>query len=70
MIVLVMGTLMYVVEGPSNGFESIPTAGVLGHHHYDHRGLWRYHAQDRYGPVHRLRDDAAGLGTLAVPTAS
>jgi len=26
MIVLVMGTLMYVVEGPANGFTSIPTA--------------------------------------------
>ena len=26
MIVLVMGTLMYVVEGPDNGFTSIPTS--------------------------------------------
>lgn len=26
MVVLVMGTLMYVVEGPSNGFTSIPVA--------------------------------------------
>jgi voltage-gated potassium channel len=26
MIVLVIGTLMYVVEGPANGFTSIPTA--------------------------------------------
>ena len=26
MIVLVMGTLMYVVEGPANGFTSIPTS--------------------------------------------
>ncbi len=26
MIVVVMGTLMYVVEGPANGFTSIPTA--------------------------------------------
>jgi voltage-gated potassium channel len=24
MIVVVMGTLMYVVEGPANGFTSIP----------------------------------------------
>ena len=26
MIVLVMGTLMYVVEGPENGFSTIPTS--------------------------------------------
>jgi len=26
MIVLIMGTVMYVVEGPGNGFTSIPTA--------------------------------------------
>jgi voltage-gated potassium channel len=26
MMVLVMGTVMYVVEGPSNGFTSIPTS--------------------------------------------
>jgi voltage-gated potassium channel len=26
MIVLIMGTLMYLVEGPANGFTSIPTA--------------------------------------------
>lgn len=26
MIVLVMGTVMYVVDGPANGFTSIPTA--------------------------------------------
>lgn len=27
MMVLVMGTVMYVVEGPQNGFRSIPIAG-------------------------------------------
>jgi hypothetical protein len=26
MVVLVMGTVMYVVEGPENGFRSIPVA--------------------------------------------
>lgn len=26
MVVLIMGTVMYVVEGPANGFSSIPTA--------------------------------------------
>ena len=30
MIVLIMGTIMYVVEGPENGFTSIPSLDVLG----------------------------------------
>ncbi len=30
MAVLIMGTVMYVVEGPSNGFTRIPTAMYWG----------------------------------------
>ena len=68
MVALVLGTLLYVVEGPEHGFTDIPTAHVLGHHHDHYRGLWRHHPQDRHRPAHRLRDDADRLGTLAVPT--
>ncbi len=67
MIDLVMGTLMYVVEGPENGFRH-PDLGVLGDHRHDHRRLWRHHAQDRPRPLRRLGHDAGRLGTLAVPT--
>lgn len=62
MVVLVMGTLMYVVEGPGNGYTSIADGDLLGDHDDDHRGLRRHHAQDRPGPADRLADDAAGLG--------
>ncbi len=39
LVVLIIGTLMYVVEGPANGFHQHPHRGLLGHHHHDHRGL-------------------------------
>ena len=41
---LIMGTLMYVVEGPANGYTSIPVGGVLGDHDDDDRRLRRHHA--------------------------
>lgn len=31
MIVLILGTLMYLVEGPANGFNSIPTEMTAQH---------------------------------------
>ena len=49
MLVLVMGTVMYVVEGRANGFTSIPTAVYWAIS--DDGGLRRHHAQDRPGPA-------------------
>ena len=60
--VAVLGTLMYVVEGPENGFTSIPVATLWGITTMTHRRLRRYHAEDRFGPLHRLVHDAVGVG--------
>ena len=62
MIVLISGTLVYLVERPENGFTSIPVVGLLGDHDGDHRRVRRHRAEDRHRPVHRLADDAARLG--------
>ena len=68
LVVMVMGTLMYVVEGPANGLHQHPGRRVLGHHDDDHGGLRRHHAEDRPGPLHRRLMMLMGWGTLAVPT--
>ena len=62
LVVSVMGTVMYVVEGPENGFANVPQVDLLGHHHLDHGRLRRHHSQDRARPLHRLGDDADRLG--------
>jgi pimeloyl-ACP methyl ester carboxylesterase/drug/metabolite transporter (DMT)-like permease len=61
-VTVVMGTLMYVVEGPANGFPQHPGVGLLGDLDPHHRRLRRHHAQDRPRPHHRLADDADRLG--------
>jgi hypothetical protein len=61
MVVLVMGTLMYVVEGAER-LHQHSGGRLLGDHHDDHGGLRRHHTQDRPGTADRVGDDADRLG--------
>ena len=62
MAVMVFGTLMYVIEGPENGFTSIPVAVYWGGVDHDDRGVWRYCPENRSGTCDCLSHDADGLG--------
>ena len=58
MVVLVMGTLMYVVEGPSR-LHQHPSGDVLGGDHDDDGRLRRHHAAHQPRPPDRLHHDGA-----------
>ncbi len=62
--VVVLGTVMYVVEGPENGLHQHPGRDLLGHHDDDHRRLRGHHAEDGPGARHliALVHDADGVG--------
>ncbi len=60
LVVLIIGTLMYVVEGPAQRLHQHPHRGLLGHHHHD-RGLWRHHAAPT-SALHLLGHDAPWAG--------
>ncbi len=49
-LVVIVGSLMYVIEGEANGFTSIPRSDLLGHRHHDHRRLRRHRAPDPSRP--------------------
>ena len=68
MIVLVMGTLMYVVEGPSNGFESIPTAVYWAITTMTTVGFGDITPKTDMGRFIASVMMLLGWGTLAVPT--
>ena len=68
MIVLVMGTLMYVVEGPSNGFESIPTAVYWAITTMTTVGFGDITPKTELGRFIASLMMLLGWGTLAVPT--
>jgi len=42
LLIIIMGTAMYLIEGEANGFTSIPRGILLGHSNHDHSRLWRY----------------------------
>jgi len=68
MIVLVMGTLMYVVEGPENGFTSIPTSVYWAITTMTTVGFGDITPKTDLGRVISSLMMLVGWGTLAVPT--
>jgi voltage-gated potassium channel len=68
MIVLVMGTLMYVVEGPQHGFTSIPIATYWAITTMTTVGFGDLTPQTDVGKLIASVMMLMGWGTLAVPT--
>ena len=68
MIVIVMGTLMYVVEGPANGFTSIPTAVYWAITTMTTVGFGDITPKTDVGRLIASLMMLLGWGTLAVPT--
>jgi len=68
MIVLVIGTLMYVVEGPANGFTSIPTSVYWAITTMTTVGFGDITPQTDFGRLIASVMMLLGWGTLAVPT--
>lgn len=68
MIVLVIGTLMYVVEGPPNGFTSIPTSVYWAITTMTTVGFGDITPKTDFGRLIASAMMLLGWGTLAVPT--
>ena len=68
MIVLVMGTLMYVVEGPANGFSTIPTSVYWAITTMTTVGFGDITPKTDLGRFIASVMMLLGWGTLAVPT--
>ena len=68
MIVLVMGTLMYVVEGPANGFATIPTSVYWAITTMTTVGFGNITPRTDMGRFIASMMMLLGWGTLAVPT--
>lgn len=68
MIVLVIGTLMYVVEGPANGFTSIPTSVYWAISTVTTVGFGDITPKTDLGRLIASLMMLLGWGTLAVPT--
>lgn len=67
-VVLVMGTLMYVIEGPDNGFTSIPVAVYWAITTMTTVGFGDITPRTDLGRVIASLMMLIGWGTLAVPT--
>lgn len=68
MVVMVMGTLMYVVEGPENGFTSIPVAIYWGITTITTVGFGDITPKTDLGRLLSSAMMLMGWGVLAVPT--
>lgn len=68
MVVLVMGTLMYVVEGPANGFANIPTGVYWAITTMTTVGFGDITPKTELGRFIASLMMLLGWGTLAVPT--
>ena len=68
MVVLVMGTLMYVVEGPANGYDSIPVGVYWAITTMTTVGFGDIIPKTDMGRVIASMMMLVGWGTLAVPT--
>lgn len=68
MIVLIMGTLMYIVEGPENGFTSIPTSVYWAITTLTTVGFGDITPKTDLGRLLSSIMMLLGWGTLAVPT--
>jgi voltage-gated potassium channel len=67
-VVIVMGTLMYLVEGEANGFTQHSAQCLLGDRHAHHRRLRRHHAAYSAGQFMASLIMIMGYGIIAVPT--
>lgn len=70
MIVVIMGTVMYVVEGPENGFTSIPTSIYWAVTTMTTVGFGDITPKTDVGRLISSAMMLVGWGTLAVPTGS
>jgi voltage-gated potassium channel len=68
MIVLVFGTIMYVVEGPGNGFTDIPTSIYWAISTVTTVGFGDITPKTDFGRLIASVMMLIGWGTLAVPT--
>ena len=68
MIVMVLGTLMYVIEGPANGFTSIPTSIYWAISTMTTVGYGDITPKTDFGRFVASAMMLMGWGTLAVPT--
>ena len=68
MVVLVLGTVMYVVEGPANGFDSIVTAVYWAATTMTTTGYGDITPKTELGRIITSMMMLLGWGTLAVPT--
>lgn len=68
MIVMVLGTLMYVIEGPANGFTSIPTSIYWAISTMTTVGFGDITPKTDFGRFITSIMMLMGWGTLAVPT--
>jgi len=68
MVVLIMGTVMYVVEGPANGFTSIPTSVYWAISTVTTVGFGDITPKTDLGRLISSFMMLLGWGTLAVPT--
>ena len=68
MIVMVLGTLMYVIEGPANGFTSIPTSIYWAISTMTTVGYGDIVPKTDFGRFISSAMMLMGWGTLAVPT--
>lgn len=68
MVVLIMGTLMYVIEGPAHGFTSIPMSVYWAITTMTTVGFGDITPQTDFGRVVASVMMLLGWGTLAVPT--
>lgn len=68
MVVVVLGTLMYVIEGPANGFTSIPTAIYWAATTMTTTGYGDITPKSELGRAITTLMMLLGWGTLAVPT--
>ena len=68
MVVVIMGTVMYVVEGPRNGFTSIPTSVYWAITTMTTVGFGDITPKTDFGRLIASMMMLLGWGTLAVPT--
>jgi hypothetical protein len=61
-VALVLGTLLYVVEGPAHGFKDIPTSVYWAITTITTVGFGDITPKTDAGALHRLGDDADRLG--------
>ena len=67
-LVVIFGSVMYLIEGEANGFTSIPREHLLGDRHDDDRGLRRHLTDTALGQTIASLVMILGFAIIAVPT--